>query len=256
MVTCALRSICLLLIVLFSYRCTNTVTTDTGGASETIAVYTKDSTIFGKATIPSENDGPATSSLNITIFDDDYITFIDTSSINIIDSTITDSSGYFQFSNVITGAYNLFAQNPQTGKSVFIKNIVVSGIDDTAYDTLSVPGSVAGNVKAVEVYTDTSGNSIYDTVSATLYDVYIPGSPFVTGTDANGNFVLDNISTGTYDLLSMRARDYIDSTYVWNTPDTIISVINDAGGKEVNIKSGINQFDIQILLAGNKSDHK
>jgi hypothetical protein len=35
-------------------------------------------------------------------------------------------------------------------------------------------------------------------VPLSLYDVYIPGSPFFTVTDSSGAFVIDNIPEGNY----------------------------------------------------------
>jgi hypothetical protein len=247
MIACVKRAVYLLIIPVLVNYCTNSVVSDTGGASETIAIIINNSTIHGKVAKHSENGQSAMPGLHIKIYEDDYITFVDSASINFVDSTVSDSNGEFRFTGIKTGNYNLYAQNMESGNSVFIESIVMSGSSDTLYDTLTTPGSLSGIVKTVKVVVDSLNDSLFDTASASLYDVYIPGSPFVSAAGTDGDFIMNSISKGMYNVLSMRAQSYIDSSS-WNSMDSIISVINNAQGKAVTVQSGVHYTGIQIFL--------
>ena len=233
----------LTVLFLLFHHCTNTLVSDSGGASETIAVFVEGSTITGKMTRCSAGSQIGISAAFVSIYENDYITFVDSPSINFKDSTITSKKGTFSFSGIKNGSYNLYAQSRETGHSVFIKSIDISTTNDTLIDTLAAPGSVSGIVTTVD--------SLNDTAAADFYDVYIPGSSFVTATDNGGIYALPAIPAGAYKILSMRARAYLDSSNSYSM-NQAIKVVNNAQGKEVAIQSGAHQSNVDILLSGKK----
>ena len=64
-------------------------------------------------------------------------------------------------------------------------------------------------------------------VPLSLYDVYIPGSPFFTVTDSSGAFVIDNIPEGNYMVYFSRSSNDINSP----RKRKIIEVTVEAGKK-------------------------
>ena len=67
-------------------------------------------------------------------------------------------------------------------------------------------------------------------VPLSLYDVYIPGSPFFTVTDSSGGFVIDSVPEGNYRVYFSKSSNDINSP---TKSRKIIEVTIEAGKKTV-----------------------
>lgn len=223
--------------------CTNNVITDSGGASETIAIVIIGSNIYGEATkLSEENIESANPDVIVSLFEIDYLPFpfLELNVNNFTNKTSSVINGEFQFTNVKTGYYNIYAKDTITGKAVLFDSIAVfRGVEDTIYDSLTYPGSFAGYVNIISSNNDTS--------NAVGYDVYIPGSHFATVTDIDGAYSLDSLPVGWYNVLSMSLSILMDSIKTDN-PDTLMNILNNADGNTVSVKSKDTQEGVNIYI--------
>jgi hypothetical protein len=151
-----------------------------GNSSQTgnagIAVVSRSQSIFGE-TAPNAH---------VSIYEQNYTPYLTPS--GYCDSTVSDDTGRFVFSNVQEGYFNLLVHDVHRGNAGFVSRIPVfadSVFNDTI-DTLKQPGFISGNA------TDTAGR-----IFALSY-VFIQGSPFYTITKNNGDFMLGPLPAGTY----------------------------------------------------------
>lgn len=198
--------LCLFISAILLNHCGLDHTVDSGGASETIAIVVTDSMIYGEATIVTEDGDSAIEGLDVKLYACDYLPFFPNTPNNFYDSILSDENGEFRFSNINTGCYNIFAANTLTGKSVFIDSIVISAdVNDTVYDSLTVPGGISGNVYSIS-------GSTGDTSAAALYSVFAFGAQFFVNTDFNGAFLLDSIPRGYYTFYSAPIDSILNSS--------------------------------------------
>jgi len=191
------------ILVFLMHRCGVGPVTDSGGASETIAVIVTDSGVIGNVFAKKESGDSAMQGVTVKLFDKNYLPFYPNSNFNFYASAISDEFGDFSFSIIKQGLYKIYAQNTLAGRSAFIDSIIIrDSIIDTVYDSLVDPGNVSG-----QVYSVLSNN---DTIAAPYYHVFILGTPFRSRTGATGAFLLNSIPEGYYTLLS--APDSIFST--------------------------------------------
>jgi alpha-tubulin suppressor-like RCC1 family protein len=104
------------------------------------------------------------------------------------DSVATDDSGYYSFTSLEAGTYNLQGDYDNGSLVVLITDIEydsAGAIQEVATDTMRAPGKIAGTV------TTTIGDN-----SGVL--CYIPGTSFFAMSDDTGGFVLANIPPGSY----------------------------------------------------------
>lgn len=100
----------------------------------------------------------------------------------------TDENGFFQFTNVVEGNYNLVAQKDRFHSAV-LKNIFVTQLKNTALKlTLTATGDLTGSVVTSN---GTSPAGIF---------VYIPGTSFMATADDDGTFTITGIPAGQYSL--------------------------------------------------------
>ncbi len=216
---------------------------DTGGASETVAIVINGLTITGETKKKTEdNIEQSNPDVLLQIYDNDFLPYpyFLNSLNNITKSTVSDSSGVFQFTDMREGIYNLLGKDVASGKSVFISNIKVgSGINDTIAGMFSYPGSIGGSVRII---TATS-----DTVAAVGYDVFIPGTPFKTAADSGGAFQLDTLPRGEYFILSTSISGLMDTAWT-DHPDSLIGMIIGMEGDTVPLESDEIISDLDIIL--------
>jgi len=198
--------LCLFFSILVLNHCGINDTADSGGASETIAVVVTDSIIYGEAVMVTEDGDYGIEGLGVKIYTCDYQPFFPNTPSNFYDSTLSDENGEFIFTDIHTGFYNIFAANTLTGNSVFIDSIFVSaGVNDTVYDSLTIPGGISGHVYSIS-------GSTGDTSAAALYSVFAFGTQFFVNTDANGAFLLDSIPRGYYTFYSAPIDSILNSS--------------------------------------------
>ncbi len=231
MITNIKNILCILCFLFMLNHCTNTFTSGSGGASETIAIFIKGTTISGEAKINLKDEQSQNSDLIIYLFADYYTTYVANSTDNFVDTTTSDINGKFEFSSLKYGKYNLYAKNKITGKSVFVYSIVISSDSDYSItDQLNYPGSVSGNV-----YIRDSSSNQY--INAVYYDVYILGSPFATKTDNKGEFLLYSIPPGNYKIQSLHVDNFLDTA--WNSNDILLNSVSQANGNAVSVESDV-----------------
>ncbi|MCI0473255.1 MAG: hypothetical protein L0Y76_06715, partial [Ignavibacteria bacterium] len=144
------------IIVFILHQCGVGPVTDSGGASETIAVFVTDSIVYGKVAAKTESGDSAMQGVTVKLFDKNYLPFYPNSDFNFYDSAISNEFGDFSFSIIKQGLYKIYAQNTLAGRSAFIDSIIIrDSINDTVYDSLVDPGNVSGQVYSVLSNNDT-----------------------------------------------------------------------------------------------------
>jgi len=134
-------------------------------------------------------------------------------------TTITDSTGKFQFMNVTQGTYTL-SEELQSG---WLQTAPASGtIIVNVQTTTPYNGNNFGNFKLGEVrgmkWNDSDGNGIKGANENPLADwsINIKGTDTITGmavditkqTDANGNYAFANLTAGTYVISETLKSDW------------------------------------------------
>lgn len=193
------------IFALFFCLCGNNVAgSETTNGDQIVVTASKDR-IYGTAPVGH----------TIYLFSSDYYPYNDSG----FSSTATaDSSGTFSFNNLENGEYALYCKLAGSDLSVFFKLILGSwGNTDTVF-AFGENGSFSGKL------IDDSG------VPLSLYNVYIPGSPFFTVTDSSGVFVIDRIPEGNYKVYFSRSSNDINSP---TKSRKTIEVTIDAGKKTV-----------------------
>jgi hypothetical protein len=126
--------------------------------------------------------------VHVAIYDKRYLPYSDTAGFTM--STKTNDSGYFEFSHLPYGYYNLFVIDSTKMEMAFISDVPILE-DKTVTDTLADlhrPGFLAG------IAIDSSGMPIE------LSYVFIQGSPFYAVTRKYGDFRFDPLPSGNYTL--------------------------------------------------------
>lgn len=129
-----------------------------------------------------------------------------------IDSTVTDSRGYYQLSELGSGKYNVLASN-ETGASFRDSVEVVEDTTNVGKDTLRTPGSIHGVVKLVPP------------VDSAMVFVILLGTNTYCMADANGEFVINNLGHGIFNALVLSSvPDYSSVGVEWevNSGDTTV----------------------------------
>jgi len=103
-------------------------------------------------------------------------------------ATQTDENGFFQFTNVVEGNYNLVAQKDRFHSAV-LKNVSVTQLKSTELTlTLTATGDLTGSVV-------TSNGA-----SPVGIFVYIPGTSFMATAATDGTFTITGVPVGQYSL--------------------------------------------------------
>lgn len=174
------------MFTLFFCLCGNNVAgSETTNGDQMVVTASKDS-IYGTAPVGH----------TIYLFSSDYCPYNDS---GFSRTAIADSSGAFSFNNLKNGEYAVYCKLADSDLSVFVKLILGSwGNTDTVF-AFGENGSFSGKL------IDATG------VPLSLYNVYIPGSPFFTVTDSSGGFVIDSIPEGNYKVYFSRNSNDVNS---------------------------------------------
>ncbi|NLL14922.1 MAG: carboxypeptidase regulatory-like domain-containing protein [Fibrobacter sp.] len=196
------------LFTMFFCLCGNNVAgSETTNGDQIIVIASKGS-IYGTAPVGH----------TIYLFSSDYCPYNDS---GFSSTAIADSSGAFSFNNLEIGEYAVYCKLADSDLSVFVKLMLNRsdgwGIADTVF-AFGENGSFSGKL------TDATG------VPLSLYDVYIPGSPFFTVTDSSGGFVIDSVPEGNYRVYFSKSSNDINSP---TKSRKIIEVTIEAGKKTV-----------------------
>lgn len=193
------------LFTMFFCLCGNNVAGSETTNGDQIVVTASKGRIYGTAPVGQ----------TVYLFSSDYYPYNDS---GFSRTTITDGSGAFSFNNLEIGEYAIYCKLADSDLSVFVKLTLNRsdgwGITDTVFP-FGENGSFSGKL------IDATG------VPLSLYDVYIPGSPFFTVTDSSGAFVIDNIPEGNYMVYFSRSSNDINSP----RKRKIIEVTVEAGKK-------------------------
>jgi YD repeat-containing protein len=107
-------------------------------------------------------------------------------------STTTGSDGNYSVSNLATGTYDVIASATGLGTVISQGNAVTAGSTTTVNVSLSLPGTVSGQVTA-----SSGGGSI----SGASVNVLEAGDLVASGsTDSSGNYSIGTIGSGTYNV--------------------------------------------------------
>lgn len=143
-----------------------------------------------------ESDGKA--SVNAHVYLYEYSSLQTASDLSPIDSSFTDQSGFYQFTSLAKGTYNIIAANQASDKG-FINEILYESISYKADDlVLEPPGKLLGVINIAN--TDKSHGMCF-----------LLGTSFISTTDSNGSFVISGIPEGRY-TLRITYPKYIDTT--------------------------------------------
>lgn len=147
---------------------------------------------------------------------------------NIVLTTVTDTSGEYQFSGLAPGVYQVFEHQPEdyfdggervgtAGGTISANDTVssielTSGFDAIQYDFCEhTPGSIAGVVHA-----DTNGDCDFDNPEILLADVQIDllnaaGTVIATTrTDSQGRYIFNGLAAGEYSVREHQPEGYYD----------------------------------------------
>ncbi len=142
--------------------------------------------------------GRTTPSATVMIFDARYNPG-DTQ--RVADSVSADDSGFFTFTDLPSGSYNIFVY----GKTALAKGAAVLGIP-----VVSKPdGRYEDSATFASLLTIT-GKVTYEDQPDSLSQVYIIGSPFCSETDSHGGFSFVDVPEGIYVVVARSSS--------WRTP--------------------------------------
>lgn len=193
-----------ILTVIISLSCT----TDTTGTGSETDIGTLNAGLYGTIV---NNNGTPVESVSIAI-----IEIKDSSSSIPIDTTYTDSKGYYNISILPSGYYYLegsisidTAIYKTLIDTVFYKEIYDSIGLNLGIDTLTLPGAIKGSVSI-------------EKVDKSEILVYIPGTSYIALTDSLGNFIISGIpADSNYSIV------YSFSGYLKEMDTSIIVLPND-----------------------------
>lgn len=106
-----------------------------------------------------------------------------------VDSTETDSKGYYAFANLKTGLYGIDAKYSISDTLVaLINNIQYNGVYDVGEKVMRAPGAISGQVT-------------FDAKDKGGVNCYLEGTSFNAYTDTNGYYTIYDIHPGEYELV-------------------------------------------------------
>jgi hypothetical protein len=187
-------------------------TTETGGASETVnaTVIIRDSSIIVK--IKAED----TVFANVRLFEANYNPL---KSDGYTDSAVVASGEEGIKLTVANGEYNCIISDRNSAKSLLVSGLEVgAGSSDTISDTLSVCGSIEGNVPLDQ----------FDSLKLSPAKVFLLGTNFLTEVDTLGVFNLNSIPAGSYSIVATLENNKTKDNKV---PDRTV-------GRKVEVKKG------------------
>ncbi len=209
----------LLLLCLIGACGVQTTQGGNGGATETInaSLIISDST----AAVIITSDTAVLA--DIMIFDENYNPVSKEGFCDSVKNISEESRTLF---NSLNGTYNIFIVDRLSQKSLAF-NFIQAGpsITDTLEDTLSFGGSIDGNVFLSQHFR----------ADKSMIQVYLRGTPFLTGIDTSGAFQMKEIPRGTY---------FIKAAVLYSKYSPERSV-----GKEIQVQSSINLDDIILFFS-------
>jgi len=172
-----------------------------------------------------------------------YLNGTDNMGNSVNEQTTTDSSGYYEFTNVVPGTYNITVNEPNE----FYCSYIVDDKDDILapegcqyINEVFMSGDKAtydfGDLSKAEIdgykYEDVNGNGQYDNGDFGLpgVTVNLSGTDGLgndveesTTTDSNGYFIFDELWPGTYTVTEEVPDGYVASTVISSGPHTLTS---------------------------------
>jgi hypothetical protein len=219
---------------------------DTGGASETVAVIITDSTFSGSVKNLDDNGEPvANTRLLISVYAIDYLPLILSDKLNFTISTATNQSGAFTIKHRGPGLYNLYLRDTASGFSTFIDSVVVTrNILDTIVDSLAAGMVVGGALFLVD-------SIQLDTTKAVRYRLVIAGTGFSCRTDSSGLFSFGTLPQGSYNVktLSSSTSDSIG----WLSNIALNQLLNKNKGFSFSVLNPHDTLDLTVYLKKTKA---
>jgi hypothetical protein len=179
--------VCLMLSLTFSYRCSSNdykVTIGgTGTETPNAVVICSTNVVYGNAS----------SRVKVSLYNMNYLPF---SQSGFSCDTICNEDGYFKFSNLDTGIYNVLLTD--NNNSAFIDSVhMYTNNNLKKYSvTLRVQGSIKGRI-------------VHDSTSVNLSAIYIKGTPFYSEISSDGYYTLSGLPSSTYSLFCV---DFLTGT--------------------------------------------
>ncbi|MFC1499990.1 carboxypeptidase-like regulatory domain-containing protein, partial [Candidatus Zixiibacteriota bacterium] len=113
-----------------------------------------------------------------------------------VDTTSTDASGGFTFTDVEPGTYTIYAQGGSTLRAVKMGiSVTADLVTDVGQLALTPTGTIAGSIQ-LEGETDHSGAV-----------VFVAGTSYAAWSDASGDFTISGVPVGTYTVIAA-SEDY------------------------------------------------
>lgn len=221
-------------VVLALLACTPRIT-DSGGASETVAVVMEGSRISGTISLQNGSPDQAGNAMYfVGVYDTSYLPLFFTSDSNFRDTVTAAPTIQFSFDNLQPGKYNLYVLNKSSLKALFMRSLTIPTPSQTTRDgVLKSPGSLTGTL----YHAPDSGNA--DTLTTPYANVFIIGSPFLCLSNQNGRFALFDIPEGSYMLSAYILQDStVDSTNI------ITQIYTDDHTYELNVGEEKTHIDI------------
>ena len=190
------------LLLLLITSCTSissgSFTDNGGGATETVGIV-------------YNTEGSAVPNVNVLFIPHGYSP---NSGSSLIDTTITDENGKFNFSTISNGKYNLIFEKDSLKAFRSNLEIINKAITSSIKDTIKATASISGVAQLLpkhnnrEIYVMVLGSNIYS-------------SPI----DSIGNFKIDNVAEGEYVLRFMTSYnnyEVLDTSIVIKSQENLI----------------------------------
>jgi hypothetical protein len=180
-----MRKIILLLLclVFISIQCANNLAGGTDETQTSIGFY-------GKLVL---NDGSAVENAEVTVFK--------SSDTIPVDTTLTNDTGYYIFTDLANGTYDLEARYIKNKDTLYTKHLDIyhDSITYVGVDTLLPPGFIKGQVH-------------FDEDDKTGVLAGISGTSYLAFTDYDGKFIISGVPPGSFYKVTYRYTGYLQAT--------------------------------------------